>query len=337
MLPGQVRRVRPSGRPLGEMRTAGVTDFGQLVPLSVVIPTFGRDQVLTDTISQFLAQVPAATEILVIDQTPLHEPATESRLTEWNRSGSIRWIRLSTPSQPMAMNRGLLEARCPIVLFVDDDIRIDTDFVAGHFQYAGDSGVGAVIGQILQPGEKPLEGYEHVPQDGPFADFDFPFRSATPAWIRNGMSGNMSVKRGYALAIGGFDENFLAPVSYRFDSDFCARLVGFGKRIRFDPRPKIDHLRAERGGTRTLGSHLTSPSPMHGIGDYYYALRRGASLATLGYLCRRPFREVLTRFHFRHPWWIPVKVFGELRALCLAVGLYWRGPKTLNSADHGNS
>lgn len=319
------------------MRAAVVTDVGQIVSLSVVIPTFGRDEVLTDTISQFLAQVPAAAEILVIDQTLLHEPPTESQLAEWNRVGSIRWVRLSTPSQPMAMNRGLLEARYPIVLFVDDDIRIDTDFVAGHFHHAGDSKIGAVIGQILQPGESAMEGYVHVPDDGPFADFDFPFRSASPAWIRNGMSGNMSVKRALALAIGGFDENFLAPVSYRFDSDFCARLVGTGKRIRFDPRPKIHHLRAERGGTRSLGSHLTSPSPMHGIGDYYFALRRGFSLATVSYLCRRPFREVLTRFHLHHPWWIPVKFFGELRAMYLAVRLYLRGPKVLNAADSSNS
>jgi GT2 family glycosyltransferase len=318
---------------LGDLQGGGLST----IPISVVIPTFGRDEVLTDTIRQFLAQSPAAAEIVVVDQTVTHEPEAEQQLSAWNRDGSIRWIRTTTPSQPIAMNRGLLEARNPLVLFVDDDIRIDPDFVAGHFDYAEDATVAAVIGQILQPGEEPLEGFEHVSDQGPFADFDFPFRSASPAWIRNGMSGNMSVKRDVALSIGGFDENFLAPVSYRFDSDFCARLVASGHRIRFDPRPRIHHLRAQRGGTRSLGSHLTSASPMHGIGDYYYALRRGLSPATLAYLFRRPVREVLTRFHLRHPWWIPVKLFGELRAMGMAIGLRLRGPNLLNDVNSSKS
>jgi GT2 family glycosyltransferase len=229
----------------------------------------------------------------------------------------------------MAMNQGLLASRCPVVLFVDDDIRIEPGFVGGHAAYADDAAVAAVIGQILQPGEAPLEGFVHTAESGPFADFEFPFRSATPAWVRNGMSGNMSVKRELAIALGGFDENFLAPVSYRFDSDFCARLVAAGHRIRFDPAPRIHHLRASRGGTRSLGSHLTSASPMHGVGDYYYALRRGFGIETLGYVLRRPFREVATRFHLRHPWWIPVKFFGELRAIWAAFRLNMRGPRTL--------
>jgi GT2 family glycosyltransferase len=306
-----------------------ISRIAAIAPISVVIPTFGRDEVLIDTIGQFLAQDPRATEILVVDQTPVHEPEAERQLREWAAQGAINWLRPDTASQPMAMNRGLLAASSPVVLFVDDDIRIDPDFVGGHAHYAGDDSVACVIGQILQPGEAPLEGFEHKPSDGPFADFDFPFRSATPAWVRNGMSGNMSVKREVALALRGFDENFLAPVSYRFDSDFCARLVAAGHRIRFDPAPRIYHLRAQRGGTRSLGSHLTSASPAHGIGDYYFALRRGISAATLAYLLRRPFREVATRFHLRHPWWIPVKFIGELRALFAALRLSFRGPKTL--------
>jgi glycosyltransferase involved in cell wall biosynthesis len=300
-----------------------------VAPVSVVIPTFGRDEVLTDTISQLLAQEPQAAEIIVVDQTVAHDLESERQLRAWESEGAIRWLRPPTASQPMAMNQGLLAALSPIVLFIDDDIRIEQGFVGGHGAYVADSEVAAVIGQILQPGERPLEGFVHAAESGPFADFEFPFRSATAAWIRNGMSGNMSVKRGIAIALGGFDENFLAPVSYRFDSDFCARLVAAGHRIRFDPKPRIHHLRATRGGTRSLGSHLTSASPMHGIGDYYYALRRGLGVETLGYVLRRPFREVATRFHLRHPWWIPVKFFGELRALWAALRLNMRGPRTL--------
>lgn len=157
----------------------------------------------------------------------------------------------------------------------------------------------------------------------------FPFRSAQPAWVSNGMSGNMSIRRSRGLQVGGFDENFLPPVSFHFESDFCKRLIAAGGRIRFTPEARIHHLRAVRGGTRSQGNHLTSASPRHGQGAYYFALRRGLSPASLMFLMHRPLREVCTRFHLRHPWWIPVKVVGELRALIQAVLFNVRGPRLI--------
>ena len=125
---------------------------------------------------------------------------------------------------------------------------------------------------------------------------------------------------------GGFDENFLPPVAYRFDNDFCKRLIRAGGKIFFEPKARIYHLRADRGGTRTLENHLKSASPLHGVGDYYFALRQEISFATLFYILKRPFREICSRFHLKSPWWIPVKFIGEVRALLLAVSLYRSGP-----------
>jgi len=126
---------------------------------------------------------------------------------------------------------------------------------------------------------------------------------------------------------GGFDENFVGHVAYRFDAEFCKRLCRSGGKIWFDPDARIYHLRASRGGTRTAGTHLTSPSPHHGVGDYYFACRQGLSWQTLCYILKRPFREVCTRFHAKRPWWIPVKLVGELLALAWALALLVSGPK----------
>ena len=68
---------------------------------------------------------------------------------------------------------------------------------------------------------------------------------------------------------------------------------------------------------------------MHGQGDYYFALRQGLCWATLAYIMRRPWREVRTRFHLRHPWFVPVKLLGEMRALLLALRLWRQGPRLL--------
>ncbi len=297
------------------------------VPVSVAIPTYGRDEVLVRTVAQLLAQQPPAAEILVLDQTVTHEPATEHQLQQWHAAGNIRWLRLTEPSQPGALNHGIREATQKIILCLDDDIEVAPSFVGAHAPCYADPAVVGVAGQVLQPGQTPRENYNHAPTDDPFGDRHFDFSSAAATWVRNGMSGNLSFRRDAALAIGGFDENFLPPVSYRFDAEFCARLCRAGGRIRFEPAASIRHLRAARGGTRAIGSHLTSASPVHGVGDYYFALRSGQGWPRARYLLRRPFREVCTRFHLTHPWWIPVKFIGELRALALAWRLHRRGPR----------
>ena len=282
-----------------------------------------------DTIGQLLEQKPAAAEILVLDQTPQHNALAAMQLKSWHEQGRIRWIQIRKPSQPGALNVGIQQATQPILLCLDDDIRIEPGFLAAHAQSFAEDEIWAVAGQVLQPGEQPLDGVQHQPDLGAFADFNFPFRSATPAWVSNGMSGNLSFRRENALQIGGFDEHFLPPVSYHFDADFCKRLHAAGGRIRFVPEARIHHLRAQRGGTRSIGSHLTSASPIHGQGAYYFALRRGLNLATITFILRRPVREVCTRFHLRHPWWIPVKLFGELRAFLQALNLARRGPQLM--------
>lgn len=168
------------------------------------------------------------------------------------------------------------------------------------------------------------------------ADLDFRFSGGNPDWVTNVMAGNLSVKRERALDVGAFDGNFIPPVAYRFETEFAKRLVAAGGRIRFEPAASIRHLRAARGGTRSHGSHLSSASPVHGVGDYYYALRCGRGWERLRYMARRPFREVRTRFHLRHPWYIPVKLVGELRALLLALRLYRQGPRLLSTTNGTN-
>lgn len=299
------------------------------VPVSVVIPTYGREAVLVGTLEQLLEQRPAAGEILIVDQTRTHEPETDARLGQWHDSGRIRWIRQDEPSQPLALNHGLRCAAQDIVLCLDDDIEVEPGFVGAHARCYDDSEVIGVAGQVLQPGQTPQENRARADSGDPLGDLDFDFRSAHPVWIKNGMSGNLSFRRVAALAVGGFDCNFLPPVSYRFDAEFCARLCRGGGRIRFEPAASVRHLRAARGGTRSAGNHLISASPSHGVGDYYYALRCARGWPLTRYWLRRPFREVRTRFHLRHPWYIPVKFIGELRAMALALRLHRQGPKLM--------
>lgn len=301
-------------------------------PVTIAVPTYGRERVLIETLDHLLALTVPADEILVADQTPEHEEATARRLEALDARGAIRWLRLPEPSIPGSMNTALREARSPVVLFVDDDIVPDPDLVRAHAAAYEDDATWAVTGMVLQPGEEPLEEAPPWTEDGLRASLDFSFRSPERAEVRSVMAGNLSVRRERALAAGGFDENFVG-VAYRFETEFARRIRDHGGRVLYEPAARIRHLRARRGGTRRFGSHLCSASPAHGVGDYYFALRRGPWPQSLAYMAARPFREVTTRHHLTHPWCIPVKLVGEIGGLCWAARLALRGPATLNDRD----
>jgi GT2 family glycosyltransferase len=238
----------------------------------------------------------------------------------------IRWQRLARPGIAPAMNAALRESAADIVLFVDDDVVPEAGLLSAHLAAHAEHGEAwAVAGQVLQPGQVPVPARRAEAEPGLRADLDFPFHSTGRAWVRNVMAGNLSVRRAEALRIGGFDENFVG-VAYRFETEFARRIGHAGGRILFEPAASIRHLRAPSGGTRSYGNHLRSASPYHGAGDYYFALREGKGGARVAYVLRRILREVTTRYHARHPWFIPVKIVGELRALALALRLYAGGP-----------
>ena len=288
--------------------------------VTIVVPTFGRDGVLVGTLERLVRLDPPAEEIVVVDQTPAHDEAAEAALARLEAGGAIRRVRLARPSIPGALNRGLLEARGELAVVVDDDVEPTADFVAAH-RSAHPPGADLVVGgQVLQPGEEPaaLEGER------------FEFRSSIAQETRDAMGGNFSVRRAFALSIGGFDESF-AGAAYRFESDFCLRARKAGARIRFEPRASLRHLRAARGGTRAYGSHLTTMRPHHAVGEYYFLLRHRPR-GWLGRLLGRPWRAVATRFHARRPWRIPATWVAEFAGLAWAIGLVARPPRLLPRA-----
>lgn len=295
--------------------------------LSIVIPTYRREAVLVATLKALLELPDPADEIVVVDQTPSHEEETERALGEWERRGAIRRVKLPRPSIPHAMNVGLLEARSEIILFVDDDIVPGKVLVPAHREAHAATGAAVVAGQVLQPGEEPFG----VSAAGPFR-----FCSSRPEWIEEFIGCNFSVTREGARGVGGFDENFVGG-GYRYERDFSRRILASGGRIYFEPRAGIHHLRAPHGGTRSYGDHLRSVSPAHSVGEYYDFFKWSPVRALPAKMLGRMSREIRTRHHLRHPWWIPVTLAAEAGGLFWALGLFARGPRLLNRGERARA
>lgn len=283
--------------------------------VSVVIPTFGRDAILVDTVSALLRQLPDNGEIIIVDQTPSHDADTANALRQWQATGRISWLRLEKPSVTRAMNRGLVAATAPIVLFVDDDIDPDPALIAQHLAAHDDGGADLVAGRVIQPW-----------QAGRPADPASPFNAADPGQRTEFMGGNFSIRRSIALEIGGFDENFRFA-AYCYEREFADRLLAAGGVIHYRPGAVIHHLQASGGGVRSFGSHLTTPGPGHSLGAYYYLL--GGGRGRWIRILKRFFRAPATRFHLRRPWHIPSTLIAESRGLALAIRLRRRGPRLL--------
>ncbi len=296
------------------------------LPVSVAIPTYRREKVLLETLDYLLSLEVQAAEIILVDQTIEHEPATTAKLVSLNDTGHIRWIRLEAPSITHAMNSALLAASEQIVLFLDDDIRPESDLISAHFAAHQKHSNVLVAGRVIQPWE---EGSSFS------SDQHFHFAALKPAWIKEFMGGNFSLRRDHALLLGGFDENFVR-VAYRFEAEFAYRLLASGKRIYFEPDACLHHLKESAGGTRTFGEHLTTWRPDHAVGAYYFALRTKSGGRWLKDFISRPLRALSTRHHLRRPWWIPLTLVAELRGMLWAVRLNMRGPQFVQmEADHG--
>ena len=301
-----------------------VTESSSATTISAVIPTFRRERVLIETIDALRALPVPPDEIVVVDQTEQHETATQAALDERASSGAIRLLRLQMPSIPQAMNRGLLAASGEVVLFLDDDLLPDAQLIAAH-RAAHATYPGALIaGRVLQPWH---EG-KKVP-DAPFS-----FACTVPQEVVEFMGGNFSVVRAAALALGGFDENFV-KVAYRFEAEFAHRWRAAGHSIRFEPGATIHHLKVASGGTRTFGEHLTTVRPDHAVGAYYFIFRTEHGAQKQTSVLRRLVRAAATRHHLRQPWWIPLTLVAEFRALRMAARLARNGPALIREHAPG--
>lgn len=289
------------------------------LPLTVAIPTYGREAVLLQTLDDLLKLRPAAAELLVVDQTPEHAPDTTARLQALHAAGAIRWLRLPRPSVTHAMNRALLEATQARVLFVDDDVRPEPELLLVHWQAHQHTPGVLVAGRVIQPWEEEAEA-----QGRTLAGFAARESAEVPDFI----GCNFSVPRDAAVAAGGFDENFVR-VAYRYEAEFAHRFRARGGSIRFEPRACLHHLKAGSGGTRSYGEHLTTWRPDHAVGAYYWGLRTRRPREFLV----RPVRAVATRYHLRRPWRIPVTLLAETAGMGWALWLALRGARLLGARE----
>ena len=188
------------------------------------------------------------------------------------------------------MNTALRLATGDHVLFVDDDIIPSKDLLNVYEKVTHAHPDALIAGRVLQPW--------HHGEPEPEEKKPFMYNTLTSRVCTEFIGCNFLLPRQAALRLGGFDAAFVR-VAYRYEAEFAYRWRQYGQQILYEPRALIHHLRAQRGGTRSYGLHLTTIRPDHAVGRYYYLLRTHHLFAALYVSIGKVFKSILTRHHFR--------------------------------------
>lgn len=214
--------------------------------VSVVVPTYQRERVLCDTLEHLLDQDYPNCEIVVVDQTPVHEPETIEFLRR--NADRLRYAFVPVPGLPNARNVGAELAQGEIVLFVDDDIRpVDRSLVSAHAACYANPLVGAVAGRVLEPiPPNAPPGTAQVNAIGRIRS-NFSGTDAAEVWTAKGA--NMSFRKRVLREVGPFDARYAGNAVLE-ETDYCYRVRDLGYDIRFEPAAAVYHLVAPSGGCR---------------------------------------------------------------------------------------
>lgn len=215
---------------------------------SIIIPTFRRPEPLRQTLEDLgrLNLVPG--EVLIVDQSP--EPCFPESAWTLPNGLPVRVLR-RPPGVVAARNAAAAEAAHEVLVFLDDDVRIDDPaFLENHLRNYEDPAVDSVCGQELSAPTFTTSAPDRSEYGSLYEEAEF-FNRASPERrpIAHLSTCNCSVRRSSFARVGGFDEAF-AGNSYGDDTDLAMRLAQAGGRMFFDPTASVRHMHWRQGGLR---------------------------------------------------------------------------------------
>ena len=258
-----------------------------VVPVTVVIPTYLRPEVLGNCVESILAGTQLPAEILIVGRQG--DRGTEEAVSAMEAMPlggvKIRSAWVTEPGHVPPVSTGARNASGNLVAIVDDDVTVTPEWLSWLVPHFADSGVGVVGGRVLVPGMAPPK-----PKGKPGCVSWYGKQWANLGWVGGDaafpvdsvMEGN-SMWRRELLASLDFDPvlNFDDAVMYGLDLCLQAKKRGF--KVLYDPRALVYHHSAPRApelDRQQRGSRLFSLCRNH----TYIILKRFSPLRRLVFL-----------------------------------------------------
>jgi glycosyltransferase involved in cell wall biosynthesis len=181
--------------------------------LSVVIPTFNRKDSLRKTLDGLGRQTYPVSQFEAVVVSDGSTDGTDDMLAAYAQTSPYALNVICQPNggPARARNNGINHSQGEVVVFLDDDVEPQPEFLAVHAAHHVNHADTVVIAPMLpDPAllwqEPAWIAWEHAMLEKQYAAW----RSG--AWEGCGphhfYSGNASVRRAHLLAVGGFDEQF---------------------------------------------------------------------------------------------------------------------------------
>ena len=210
--------------------------------LSVIIPTYNREEVLAKALNGYLAQSSPSLihELIIVDDGSTD--GTESLVQEFSRKSPfpVLYFRQPNKGPAAARNLGIREAHAELVLFTDSDIIPEHDLVeqhvAWHRRYRQTEA--AILGYVTWPpeihstpfmrwyGENKLFGFHRL-------------RNKREATFHFFYTCNLSLKTEFLRNCGQFDEDFKTAAFE--DTELGFRLSKKGLQLLYNPAAIVYH------------------------------------------------------------------------------------------------
>jgi len=200
--------------------------------VSLVIPTHNRWSKIQTTLRSLYQQNLGGLncEIVVVDDGSSPAVVLPQELTL-----PTRLIRLEGVGRSSARNTGAKEAKGKLLIFLDDDMQVCSDFLVAHYRAYQEWPDALLIGAIRLP----LSG-----QSNPFLSFrqcledhQVPQQRGIVLARNFCTAANMAISRERFLTLGGFDR----AIHSSEDQDFALRHTAERGRIAFIPEAKAIH------------------------------------------------------------------------------------------------
>ncbi len=219
--------------------------------VDIVIPTRGRGQLITTTISTILKSRQPDFTLWIVDQSDddATRKAVEPFVTQDSR---VKYVNTPTQGSNIARNMGIAAGSAPYILFTDDDCSVADDWVDNMLQELTQEGAWAVFGRIIPQQQSPptsraaSEDEAALHKQLPMALQDRPARQVYQGNRFNlgfGHGANMGLSRQHNDLIGGFDNLLGAGGLLRSwpERDLGYRMLRRGGRIIYTPTAVVYH------------------------------------------------------------------------------------------------
>lgn len=222
--------------------------------VTVTIASFRNTESTIETVRRVLAGSWEPLEVVVVDNDAAHTSLDAAFAAAFGQEPRVRWVHEPRQGLSFARNAGLAAAKGSVVVFTDDDVLVDEDWVAhlvAGFDAVAD--VACVTGAIL-PAEQETQAQLWLEEYGGFHKgfrreiFNLTtHRRSTPLYPYDsgqfGSGANMAFRTETLRALGGFAADLGAgtPAHGGEDLDVLRRVVSAGYTVVYEPAAVMWH------------------------------------------------------------------------------------------------